>query len=156
MATRRTRTTVPVSWRRAARAGAAAALFGGVPSTVHALTTGGDLLQATRAAGTLVPGRRDRPGAAAGVAVHLTVSTSWTLVLATVDRRYRLGPYGGAAAGLLIAMLDLAIIGRAYPAIESLPRLPQWLDHVAFGAVAGVVLGASRRSGQRHHGIRRR
>jgi hypothetical protein len=131
---------VPVA--RLVLAGVAAASCGGLPSTVHALTTGGDLLEATRAAGTLVPGRRDRPGVVAGVGVHLLVSAGWTAVLASVDRRHRLGPLGGAAAGLLIATLDLEVIGRTRPAIRSLPRLPQWLDHVAFGAIAGALLGA--------------
>jgi hypothetical protein len=107
---------------------------------VHALATGGDPLRATRAAGTLVPGRRDRPGAVAGVAVHLVVSAGWTAVLAAVDRRHCLGALGGGAAGLLIAAFDLEVAGRGHPAIRSLPRLPQWLDHVAFGAIAGALL----------------
>jgi CHASE2 domain-containing sensor protein len=126
--------------RRIVLAGAVAASCGGLPSTLHALATGGDLLQATRAAGTLVPGRRDRPGLVAGVAVHLLVSAGWTAALAVVARRRRPGVTGGAAAGLLIAAFDLEVAGRAYPAIRSLPRLPQWLDHVAFGAIAGALL----------------
>jgi hypothetical protein len=126
--------------RRIALAGAVAAAAAGLPSTVHALATGGDLLEATRAAGTLVPGRRDRPGVVAGVAVHLVVSAGWTAVLATIDRRHRLGALGGGAAGLLVAAFDLEVAGRRYPAIRSLPRLPQWLDHVAFGALVGALL----------------
>lgn len=130
--------------------GAAAALGSGLPSTVHALVTGGDLLQATRAAATLVPGRRDRRErqdrrdrreVMTGVVVHLAVSAGWTTVLTAVDRRRRLGLLGGVTAGLLIAALDLEIIGRTRPAIRALPRLPQWLDHIAFGAIVGVLLG---------------
>ncbi|MGI8335701.1 hypothetical protein ACRYCC_37610 [Actinomadura scrupuli] len=126
--------------------GAVAALGSGLPSTVHALATGGDLLQATRAAATLVPGRPDRRGrdrreVMLGVAVHLVVSAGWTVVLTAVDRRRRLGLPGGITAGLLIAALDLEIIGRSRPAIRALPRLPQWLDHIAFGAIVGVLLG---------------
>ena len=120
---------------------AVAASCGGLPSTVHALATGGDPLQATRAAATVVPGRRDRPGVTAGIAVHMLISAGWTTVLTAVDRRRRLGLLGGIAAGLLIATLDLEIIGRTRPAIRSLPRLPQWLDHIAFGAIVGVLLG---------------
>ena len=134
--------------RRIAVAGAVAAAGAGLPSTLHTLVTGGDLLASTRAAGTLVPGRRDRPGLVAGVAVHLVVSAGWTAVLSAADRRHRLGPLGGGAAGLLVAALDLEMAGRRYPAIRSLPRLPQWLDHVAFGALAGALLsdpGARRR-----------
>jgi hypothetical protein len=126
--------------RRVVLAGSVAAAAAGLPSTLHALVTGGDLLRATRAAGTLVPGRRDRPGVVAGVAVHLAVSAGWTAVLAAVDRRHRLGPLGGGAAGLLIAAFDLEVAGRRLPAIRSLPRVPQWLDHVAFGALVGALL----------------
>lgn len=125
---------------RIATAGVVAATFSGLPSTVHAVLTGRDLLAATRAAGTLLPGRRERPNAIAGVAVHLAVSALWTAVLATVDRRYHLGIRGGAAAGALIATLDLEILGRGNPAIRALPRAPQWLDHVAFGALVGALL----------------
>jgi hypothetical protein len=129
--------------RRIVTAGAIAAVCSGLPSTLHALATGGDLLQATRAAATLLPGRRDRPGVVAGVAVHIVVSAGWTVVLTVVDRRRRLGPLGGGAAGLLIAALDLEVAGRAHPEIRSLPRVPQWLDHVAFGAIVGTLLSAS-------------
>jgi hypothetical protein len=125
------------SRRRVVIAGAAAATFSGLPSTLHALATGGDLLQATRAAATLVPGRR---GVVAGAVVHVVVSAGWTAALAAVDRRHRLGLLGGGAAGMLIAAFDLEVAGRANPAIRSLPRLPQWLDHVAFGVIVGALL----------------
>lgn len=140
------RPPVPLVW-------AAAALCSGLPSTVHALATGGDPLQATRAAATLVPCRRDcqdqrnrrdvrnRREVMTGAAVHLVVSAGWTAVLAAVDRRRGLGLLGGVKAGLLIAALDLEVIGRTRPAIHALPRLPQWLDHIAFGAIVGVLLG---------------
>jgi hypothetical protein len=107
-----------------------AAALSGVPSTVHALATGGDPLRATRAAGSLVGG-----GIVEGVAVHLAVSAWW----AWVFTRFRVrGVGGGAVAGLLVAALDLEVIGRHNAQIRSLPRIPQWLDHVAFGVlVAG-------------------
>jgi hypothetical protein len=125
------------SHRRVVIAGAVAATCSGLPSTAYALATGGDLLQATRAAATLVPGRR---GVLAGAAVHVVVSAGWTAALAAVDRRHRLGLLGGGAAGMLIAALDLEVAGRSNPAIGALPRLPQWLDHVAFGAIVGALL----------------
>jgi hypothetical protein len=126
--------------RRTVVAGVIAATCSGLPSTLYALATDGDLLESTRAAGTLVPGRRCRPGVVAGVAVHLVVSAGWTTVLSSVARRRRLGVAGGAAAGLLIAALDLEVVGRGYPAVRALPRVPQWLDHAAFGAIVGAVL----------------
>ena len=118
-------------------AGAVAAVVSGVPST---LMTRGDALAATRAAGTLLPGRRDRPGVFAGLAAHILVSAFWT----AVNRRRRLGAIGGAVAGLVIAGLDLGIAAKAFPAIDALPRFPQVCDHVVFGAVAGALLPSTR------------
>jgi hypothetical protein len=119
---------------------AVASVLSGAPSTVHAVLTGRDVLAAARAAGTLVPGRRDRPSLVAGVVVHLAVSAGWAGVLAAVDRRRKLGVVGGAAAGLVIAALDLGLAARRYPAVRELPQGPQVLDHVAFGAIVGRML----------------
>ncbi|MDX3193340.1 hypothetical protein PV458_33445 [Streptomyces sp. MN03-5084-2B] len=131
-----------------ARAGAVAAVVSGIPSTAHALLTGRDVLAATKAAGTLVPGRRDRPGVTAGLIAHVVVSAAWTGVLAAIARRHRLGAGGGAVAGLAIAALDLGIAARAYPAVRALPRGPQILDHLVFGAVTGALLDRPDRTGQ--------
>ncbi|RSD12063.1 hypothetical protein EIY87_32570 [Amycolatopsis eburnea] len=112
-------------------------MVSGIPSTAHALLTGGDLLAATRAAGTLIPGRRDRPGVAAGLVAHLTIAAGWTGVLAWAGCR---GVTRGAVAGLAIAVLDLGVAARAYPAVRALPRAPQLADHLVFGAVLGALL----------------
>ncbi|HEY3464217.1 MAG TPA: hypothetical protein VGL47_03745 [Amycolatopsis sp.] len=130
------------------RAGAVAAVVSGVPSTAHAMLTGRDVLAATRAAGTLLPGRRDRPGVAAGLIAHVLVSAGWTCVLAAVARRHHLGVARGAAAGLAIAALDLGLARRAYPAVSALPRVPQVLDHLVFGAVTGALLDRPHRTDQ--------
>ena len=130
-----------LSRRGPVRAVVVAGLLSGVPSTAHALATGGDLLAATRAAGTLLPGRRDRPGALAGAVAHGVVTLWWVGVLTAVDRRARLGPWGGAAPGAAIAALDLGLIApRRAPAIAALPQGPQWADHLAFGALVGASL----------------
>ena len=117
-----------------------AAVLSGLPSTTHALAVGDDPLRATRAAGSLVGG-----GAVAGAVVHLAVSAWWMFVL----RRLRVrGVAGGAVAGVLIAALDLEVIGRRNPRIQALPRVPQWLDHVAFGvlvAARGPLVGTAQR-----------
>jgi hypothetical protein len=107
-----------------------ATTLSGVPSTAYALAVGDSPLRATRAAGSLVRG-----GVGAGVVVHLAVSAFWTLVLTRLGVR---GVVRGVIAGLLIAALDLEVIGRHNAAIRALPTVPQWLDHVAFGVlVAG-------------------
>ncbi len=93
------------------------------------------MLEATRAAGTLL-GAPTLPRAAVA---HGVISLWWTAVLARLlPRRRRV--VVGAAAGVGIAVLDLEVIGRRFPAVRALPKLPQYLDHVAFGVVVAVVL----------------
>ena len=53
------------------------------------------------------------------------------------------GAWWGTVSGLLIAALDLGVIGRRRPLIRDLPVLPQVADHLAFGAVAGAVVARS-------------
>jgi hypothetical protein len=121
------------------RAASWAAALSGIPSTLHALATGGDPLQAARAAGSILLPQERRAGVllAAAVPVHLGVSLFWTLVLA---RAGVCGARRGALAGLAIAGLDLGLVGRRVPQIQALPLLPQVADHVAFGTIAGVLL----------------
>jgi hypothetical protein len=121
------------------RAAAWAAALSGVPSTAHALATGGDPLQATRAAGSIILPRERRAAVllAAAVPVHLGVSLFWTLALQRAGVR---GARAGALAGLAIAGLDLGLAGRRFPQVHALPLLPQLADHVAFGAIVGLLL----------------
>jgi hypothetical protein len=126
-------------------AGGAAAVLSGLPSTVHALVTGGDPLAATRAAGAIALPREGptRRLLAAAVPVHLGVSLGWAVVLAAVLPRRRT-VLAGAAAGLAIAAVDVGTVGRRVPRLRALPIGPQLADHVAYGAVVGAVL-ANRR-----------
>jgi hypothetical protein len=127
-------------------AGAVAAVVSGVPSTLWALTTGRDPLEATLAAGSVLrPGetRRSRLALAA-VPVHLTLSFGWAAVLERVlPRRHEVAT--GSAAGLAIAALDLGLGRRAFPRIRALPLLPQLADHAAYGLTVGFVLARRRR-----------
>jgi hypothetical protein len=124
---------------RVIRAAAWAAALSGAPSTLHALATGRDPLEAALAAGTiLLPDETRRARLlAAAVPVHLAVSVGWTFVL---DRAGVRGAARGALAGLAIGSLDLGLGARAVPRVRALPLLPQLADHAAFGAVAGHVL----------------
>ena len=128
--------------RRLVRGGGLAAISGGLPSTAWALLTRGDPLAAARAAGTLVPGRRERPNLFFGAIVHIGISAAWTTAFGLVGRRWRWGTVRGAAAGLGIAALDLVVFGRRFPSIAALPQGAQWADHVVFGAVLGRALRA--------------
>jgi drug/metabolite transporter superfamily protein YnfA len=125
-------------------AAAAAAAFSGAPSTTWTIATRGDLLESTRAAATLLPGHRGHPTIAAGAAVHLGMSVVWTLVVSRVipRRGAKVGAALGALAGVAIAVLDIGVIAeRHFPAVAALPRAPQYADHIAFGMIAGAILG---------------
>jgi hypothetical protein len=131
-------------------AGSVAAVAGGMPSTLHALATGGDVLESTRAAGSIaLPRSKDEEALlAAGANVHAALSLFWGVVLAHVIPRDARAPVSvgvGAIGGLAIAALDLGLVARPFPRIRALPRLPQVADHVAFGAVVGAVLAWRRR-----------
>jgi hypothetical protein len=126
-------------------AGLTAAAVSGLPSTVFAVTTGADPLEATLAAGSIVLPRETRRGRliAAAVPVHLTLSVFWATVLSRALPR-RATVVAGAAAGVVIAGLDLGLIGRRFVRIRALPLLPQVGDHVVFGATVGWVLARRR------------
>ncbi|HEX4820477.1 MAG TPA: hypothetical protein VFV00_09745 [Acidimicrobiales bacterium] len=124
------------------RATAVASVVSGAPSTAHALLTRRNVLASTRAAGTLLPGRRDRPGVIAGGVVHFAISAFWGLVLGWTLPRRHTAMWGGLA-GLGIAAISLPAGGRQRPALAALPQPPQWADNVAFGLVTGWLLSRS-------------
>jgi hypothetical protein len=127
-------------------AGAVAAAVSGVPSTAWALLHGDDPLEATLAAGWLLMPRESRRGRLLGAAVpvHLALSLGWAMVLAPL-LPHRREVATGAAGGLAIAAVDLAIVGRLSPRVRALPLLPQLADHLAYGATVGYVLARLRR-----------
>ncbi len=133
-------------------AGAVAGVVSGLPSTVLAARRRTDLLEATRAAGTLL----GRPTLWRGAVAHGVLSLGWGVALSVVWPGRAIRAAGassaremvmGAVAGAAIAALDLELVGRRLPAVRALPAGPQWLDHLAYGAVVGMVLGARATSG---------
>ena len=137
----------PWSMSDAVLAGTVAAVVSGLPSTLHALGTAADPLEASRAAGSLLLRKETRSGRllAAATLVHVGVSLSWALVLARTLPARRTAAAGGVA-GAAIAALDLGLVGRHQPPIRRLPLLPQVADHVGYGVVVGSVLARRRRS----------
>jgi hypothetical protein len=129
-------------------AGAVAAVVSGAPSTLHALLTGRDPLEASLAAGTLLLPGEQRPARLlpAATVAHVALSLGWAVVLAHVLPRRR-APAAAALAGLAIAALDLGLVGRRLERIRALPLAPQVLDHVAYAVTVAVVL--ERRRGAR-------
>ena len=63
-----------------------ATLLSGIPSTLYALATGADPMEATRAAGTMLLGREGSSAKlfAAAALVHPAVSLFWAMVLAVI------------------------------------------------------------------------
>ena len=118
-------------------AGAGAGVVSGAPSTVLALWHHTDLTTSARAAGALL----GRPTLTRGALAHTAISLGWGVVLGlALPRRHRL--VAGTIAGAGIAVIDLGVVGRRIPEIRALPQLPQLLDHLAYGAVAGLLLSA--------------
>jgi hypothetical protein len=126
-------------------AGAIASLAGGVPSTLHALARGGDPLEASLAAGTVLLPRERRRGKLllAAMVAHLALSFGWAAVLALALPRGRRVAWS-PLAGLAIAVLDLGVVGRRFPRIRALPVVPQVADHVAYALTVAVVLDRRR------------
>jgi drug/metabolite transporter superfamily protein YnfA len=122
-------------------AGAVAAAVSGAPSTLWAVAAGGDPLEATLAAGSMLLPHELRRGRllAAAVPVHLAVSLAWGIVLSGLLPSQRTAA-AGAIAGLAVAAFDLGMIGRRFPRVRALPLLPQLADHVLFGTVVGYML----------------
>ena len=116
-----------------------ATVLSGIPSTLYALFTGADPLEATRAAGAMV-GRPESLAAAA--AVHASVSLFWAAVLWLTKIRT---PPGALLASAAIAVLDLHIIAPAFfPDVAALGFWPQFADHLAWGACYSVGLSLGR------------
>ena len=123
-----------------------AAVVSGAPSTVWALASGRDPLEATLAAGSvLLPHEtRRKQLVVAAVPVHLALSFGWAAVLERVlPPRREIA--SGAFAGLVIGVVDLAVARRLFPRVRALPIAPQLADHVAYGATVGCVLARQRR-----------
>jgi hypothetical protein len=133
-------------------AGGTAALTSGAPSTLHALLTRRDPLEAALAAGTIILPRERRRSRLliAAAPVHVALSLGWAIVLAMFLPRRRTVP-AATVAGLAIAALDLGVIGRRFPSIRALQPLPQVADHIAYGATVGAVL-VRRRANRRMRG----
>ena len=122
-------------------AGTVAAVWSGIPSTVHALVTRRNVMDTVRAAGSIaVPNGSGAAQIAASPLVHAVMSLGWGVALSFVLPR-RQAALWGAVAGLAIGALDLGIVAkRKFPQIAALPQWPQYADHAAYGAVVGWVL----------------
>ena len=136
---------------RVIEATALAGTLSGLPSTLYALFKGRSVgsaavyvYDATRAVGTLVP--PGRPGFRRGIVVHFAISLLCGEALARVLPRTYCVQWG-AAAGFVIGVINVGVIGRAFPAISRLPLIPQLADNVMFGTVFAVVLDRGDRCG---------
>jgi hypothetical protein len=155
-----TRRSIGARLRAGLTGGAVAGVLSGAPSTLHALVTGRSPVESVSAAGTLLPPMRtsdasfvapariDAGLVARGLLAHASLSLGWGALLGVaLPRRHPV--LAGAAAGLAIAAFDLGIVGRRFPRIRALTPGPQVADHVAFGAVVGLVLSRLAASARR-------
>jgi hypothetical protein len=118
-----------------------ATVLSGIPSTLHALVTGGDPLEATRAAGAMI----SMPGSIAAAAlVHCSVSLFWATVLwLALPRSHTV--LWALLASAAIALLDLRVIAPAYfPEVAALEFWTQFADHLMWGACVGLALRGGR------------
>lgn len=120
--------------------GVPAMCFSGLPSTLWSLTADRSVLTSVWATGHLLA-----PGLPAGLklfllasVVHVAVSFFWTAILVLVLPSPTW--FWGVIAGVLIAVVDLKLIGPCFPSISDLDFLPQLADHLAFGFIVGVVV----------------
>ena len=114
-----------------------ATVLSGIPSTLYALLTGDDPLEATRAAGAMI----GLPGSIAAAAlVHAAVSLFWSFVLWCV-LPYRHGMFWALAASAGVAILDLRLLAPVFfPEVAALDFWPQFADHLAWGVCVGFAL----------------
>jgi hypothetical protein len=116
-----------------------------IPSTVWSLLRGEDVLEGGRAVGVMVLPSERRTAVLLAIAapIHLGISLGWAVVMAaTLPRGGE--PARGVVGAMVIATLDLALIGRRIPSIAALPQGRQWGDHAAYGLAVGLVLHARR------------
>lgn len=130
--------------RRVIEATLVASTVSGLPSTLHAFlerrsprAAAAYVYDATRAVGTLVP--PGRPAFGRGIVVHVGISLLCGEALARTLPRDDSALWG-ATAGFVIGVINVGVIGRAFPAIRDLPLVPQLADNVMFGTVFALVL----------------
>ena len=123
-----------------------ATLLSGIPSTLHALATGGDPAEATRAAGAMLLSSEtdfSRLFAAAAL-VHVSVSLFWAIVLWLALPRTHTTLWVMFASAA-IALLDLLVIAPLFfPSVAALAFWPQFADHLMWGAAYSVGLSLGR------------
>ena len=120
----------------------AATLLSGIPSTLYALVTDGDPMEATRAAGAMLLPHETSSAKllAAAALVHPAVSLFWAIVLAIVLPLRRVTVWA-VLASVAIAFLDLKVIAPLFfPQVAALAFWPQFADHVIWGACLGLTL----------------
>lgn len=120
----------------------AATVFSGIPSTLYALLSGGDVFEATRAAARMLTSADSSLSTvvAAAAVVHAGVSFFWaTLLYLLLPRRHIV--VGSLIAAAAIAVIDLRLIApEHFPEVAALAFWPQFADHLMWGACFGLTL----------------
>jgi hypothetical protein len=119
-----------------------ATLFSGAPSTIYALLTDTDPLEATRAAGAMLVPLDSSPLQlfAAAVLVHAVVSAFWALLFGFMLPRRHIALWA-VIASAAVALVDLRLIAPLlFPSVAALAFWPQFADHLMWGACLGLTL----------------
>src|SRR5918992_6279761 len=90
-------------WRDLLAGGLVATLVSGIPSTLHALASGGDVTEATRAAGAMILPAHSSFGALflAAAFVHTAVSFFWAAILVRILPRAHVVLWATSAAAAI-------------------------------------------------------
>jgi hypothetical protein len=140
---------------RVLRAAFVAGAVSGIPSALAAVRAQRDPLTPTRAAGRMLRPDEQRLGplVAAAAVVHGTLSVGWASVIAATlprDAGRMRAVLHGTLMGGAIAAADLGLAHTVrHPRLEAVAKLEvtsQVADHLAFGAVTGLMLARPKHS----------
>jgi hypothetical protein len=120
-----------------------AGIVSGLPSTAEVLVrtrsiraAGNYVFDATARIGVLVP--PFRPGLVRGAVAHAALSLLVAEAMGETLPSQRSVAWGGAA-GLIVGVVTVGMIGRRIPAIRELPLGPQLADNATFGLVFAAI-----------------
>jgi hypothetical protein len=118
-----------------------AGLVGAVPSTLHAIASGGNWLESIDAIAAVANAENLSFGwrVSVATAIHFVISFVWAAVLiAILPRRQTL--LWASAAGAAVAVVDLLLLAPIlFPEVAALSFWPQLADHIVWGVAVGAV-----------------
>lgn len=117
-----------------------AAVASGIPSTTYFIISGQNILLSIRAIGLIFFANSypDYLILFVSACIHLMVSLFWCILLKLLMPQTK-PLFFGIMAGIVIAVVDILLIGSHIPAIEHLAFLPQLADHILWGLIVTFI-----------------